>query len=305
MITNLVLRTGPSSYESGDIILALNHRAILCRHAEEICYEREEKNKRLILNNEGFVASDSKLKDFFETLYEYKYERVGRREFIITRLSDGATSLVLPGDGTLFNNPFSGNTESILLVEFLQRRLNTLREPNSAGLPIFGEDGNEFWFGGDIDTSTEKIERVWDAIESKSDKLRSDHSHWPSCPEDHRGNLFIAVEDIPDKAAVRLELPLYDYTDKENPVIFKKREHKVDWIAELGLTGREIEKALDPNDLFDLREEKLVVKEEAINAIYVKSIEGIESKATVDVLDDKEVIIKDAEIKEDIIKGIK
>lgn len=258
---NVILRSNPTGeYGDGDILCAINRRMIMSKHAEHLCFRRGLDRRLLELTNHGLLAMGGVGRAMLETVKEFRFNRVGKNAFTITRLADMTVTDILPGDGSLYHNPLKDKWLTMNLKIFLNRRLKVLRAPGGNGLPIFGVPGAEFWYGGKTDTTRAKVALVWDAIEAKTGKLRgtSEFRRMPGIEHGTlRNNTVIEVDDFSDAAVDKLMEPLYDPATLGDPdirpVVVAARRHRIRWQEALGMTAEEIQRAKNPADSFDHR----------------------------------------------------
>ena len=281
---NVILRTNPTDkYGGGDHMHVYNWKAILAKNAEHICFRRRPDRRFAGLTTDGLLPSNGIAMVAFESTREYRFNRVGVISFTITKLSTGEVSDVFQGVseirlvdgkrksfGVPFENPFTGKSEFMDLKLFMNRRMTSLQAKNATGLPVFGQKGFEFWYGGGTDVSSAAISRVWDGIEERTPHIRT-QSKFRRMPGIENlslsNNTVIEIDNIPDRAVVKLEEPLYDPAtvgpggiqlvdengDVVLPVMIKARRHRTRFEDALGMTAEEIARAKNKQDYFDHR----------------------------------------------------
>lgn len=145
-------------------------------------------------------------------------------------------------------------TVTSLLAECQDVELYVERRLRSGKKDLFGDPASAIWYGGTIDTSHAKLDRVWQAIESKTPNREASHLHWPAQSDDLKHHLFLPVMDMADAEADTLKAEEWDRTDPERPVLIRKRTHQVRYreISGVSTRLRDIE---DPAKAVDLRAE--------------------------------------------------
>jgi hypothetical protein len=298
--SNVIFRTNPTSkYDSGDHMHIFNRRLILCKHAEHLCFSRAGNRKFQEMTADGLLDASGLGQGMMEKTRQYRYDRVSKNEFTVTRLSDNTTSAVLPGDGTVYQNPFTSRDEVMNLELFLNRRLKVLREDSASGLPIFGLPGSEFWYGGKTDTSDTAVSNVWDEIEVRSANVRTDTAfrQMPGINNlDLANNCVIELPDVPDHILVKIEEHLYDPAtvgpdnetivdgngDPIEPIVIRPRRHRLLWEDMLGINATDIARMKDKGDYFDYRSVKSFNLVEIRDAIRRKRYQDTEITVSAD-----------------------
>lgn len=225
-----------SGYDDGDILCAFNRRAIRCCHAQHICHPKQARR-----NASGLIVVEDVLLDWYEVTHQFRFERVSATE--VERVT------IATGERERLGAKPNEKGEAIDVRLFVRRR--KLKPTHR----LFGEDGHEIWYGGRIDFGVDAVERVWDAIEGKTEHRRNaaEFVRWPMGRLDVRSHLPIAVDEFDDAEANELVSADIDDSDPENPVVLAKRKHGVDIERGLGLSVAEIAKARNKTEHFDLR----------------------------------------------------
>lgn len=235
-MAELILKIEPGAgYEDGDVLCAFNRRAIRCCHAQHICHVRQAQR-----NGSGLILTTDVARDWYEATHQYRFNRASATEVMRTEIATDASELFGPTPNE--------RGEAIDVRLFIRRR--KLKPDHH----LFGEDGAEIWYGGNVDTSNARLDRVWTAIETKTPNRRTDFPRWPMGRLDVRHHLPIRVDEFDDDARDVLVSQELDATDPENPVLVKKRRHRIDWRNALQLTDADRERVLDRSQEFDLRE---------------------------------------------------
>ena len=199
-----------SAYADGDLLCAFNRRRIRCCHAQGICHP-----DLMPFNENGLRPPDCVMKRLHEETYQYKFTRISRTRIERLEIATGIIDTFGP--------------ESIDVPLFLTRRKRHKRHA------IYGASGREFWYGGNVDLSDAALDRVWQAIETKTPHREADSQFqlWPMGRLDIRHHLAVRTTDFTDVEAEGLVSPRLDITDPENPVEISKRNIHVDWVNDL------------------------------------------------------------------------
>jgi hypothetical protein len=204
----LVTPLSAGSYEDGDILSAVPWRKVRQERAESLCFAKTiiEGNRKVDRLVDGLYPAGDIAEDYLSTTSQFKYERLNATQNRVTRLSDN--------DEIVFENnvPFvqhDGKTVSMDMDFFLRRRKAVLNSIGGNGRPIFGTNGNEYYFGGNSNASNANLDTVWTAIESKTAFLESvecDKAHFSN----YRKRLVISVNDMTDEEASLIVSPKED-----------------------------------------------------------------------------------------------
>lgn len=198
----------PNGSKSGDIIAAFNRRRIRHVNAQHFC-----KPVHAGFNGDGLRPTGLHHQAWFEATSKYKFERLSTHE--VRR-----TNLITLDDEVI--DQFHP-TEPMLVDEYIRRRIKHARHK------IFGTAGAEVWYGGSTDVSWEKMDIVWESIETHTPNLESNNWQWPATPRELRRYGWISSTDFTDEDAGRLTRPLLDLTDPENPITVAKHEFRIQW----------------------------------------------------------------------------
>lgn len=221
-MAELLLKIGTDApdpaYQDGDILFAPNERRMLCCHAEHICHPKLAARTR-----DGLRDNNSLARTMLDTVCQYRFERLSHYE--VERVN------LVTGERELFSDKPNERGEQIAVPEFVARRLKYDAHR------IFGVPGREVWHGGTVDWSLPKVSAVWDAIEVRSALRMANHRHWPFTRQERLSFLPVKTDDFTDAVAETLVASEVDETDPENPVLVRKRRHRVDWEALLGSLG--------------------------------------------------------------------
>lgn len=139
-------------YSPGDVIFAKTQMEIHSTHCEQISVIKSRiPGEKTPIN--------SILKSWYDLIYEFRFERVSDTEVLRVKLSDNTTEV--------FGHP------SIDVKQFIGRRKN-------AGL--FGVEGTEVWYGGNIRYTTSANASMWQTLQTKYGIHPSTHpvlDRWP------------------------------------------------------------------------------------------------------------------------------
>ena len=232
-MAELVNKIGDGAgYEDGDCLCAFNGRMISCTHAGMITAVRKAG-----FNRDGLRQLGTIFEDWYALTHQYKFTRVGRTT--VERLDQiAATSRVFDSTPILVD----GAWQHMDVPEFVN---DCVRRAHHR---IFGSYGKEVGYGGHIDTSLPVLNRVWNAIETKTPFRKADHTRWPAGRQDLRSHLFLPVTDFDDATAQSLVMPLLD----AKGVRRKKRSRFIDWRS-LSV-GRPESEILDRGTSVDVRD---------------------------------------------------
>lgn len=229
---NLLLISGDHpTYEDGDILCAFNNKRIKQVKAEHICWPRLRGKKLGGMVGEAFPL----LKVMLEETRQYKFQRVGdtvERTNLITLAQDIITATP------------NANGEYMDVEMFIKRR------KLFGKLPIFGADGEEFWFGGDTLTEQKDIDKLWKKIEEKSRHKEKDNEKWDFTDAEIKQFTPIEVDDFDDIVRESLTASNDVVEIGKDLKIGKKRNKSVKW---RDLVGIDQTKALDKKLKYDAR----------------------------------------------------
>ena len=190
-MAELLLKIGDgANYEDGDCLCAFSDRHIACVHAQMICHP-----KRATRNSSGLIQPKTLIAAYMREVMEYRFERVSASQ--VRRVNQRTNEREVFGPS------------EIDVRLFLRRRQ---RKPDHM---IFGEDGREIWFGGRSDVSQATMNRVWNIIERRSSRRRSNSrfSLWPMGRLDIRHHLALRTNAITEKQAQDFTEPQYEVDD--------------------------------------------------------------------------------------------
>lgn len=217
-------------YQDGDIVCAFNRRRIRACHAESICHV-----KHVPLNREGLNPSDSLPVHWFESTHQFKFQRV---------LDTVVRTNLITNEVDVIGKTPNAKGEYMNVDLFLKRRL---KNPTHR---IFGTPGSEFWYGGTIDASNTKLDRVWAKIEELTPKREADFQLWPLSDTEKKHFLTVLTDDFDDEQASIYETPVLG----EAGNIAKKRQYKVDYANIADITARvPVETVRDKAQSVDIR----------------------------------------------------
>lgn len=189
-------------YRAGDVIFGRTRHEIQCCNCEHIA-----NLKSRIPHTKTPV--NSLLKTWNDLTYEYRFERVSATEILRVRLADNFTEL--------FGSP------AIDVREFVARRGNAA---------MFGEDGSELWYGGNIRYASKAIEVMWTAIENQTGIHPDTHpvlNRWPCGNLEVKHFLACTIHELESNAAVYrlLTQPKYTLDAEGRPTQTTFRERRI------------------------------------------------------------------------------
>lgn len=213
-------------FKDGDIIHAWNDKRIKKVFAQHICHV-----ENTILNEDGLRNPNSLLEDYLKNTSKYKFERISKAE--IRR-----TNLITLDQEVLSEKP-NVSGEYIWVQEYIDYALKHPRHK------IFGTKGNEYWYGGNRDTEVQ-IDKVWDAIESKTPNNRIDKTVFPYSDNTLSKYYAITVDDFTDATG----------GDLTKNVANGERKYKVDYKNLNGLSVSDVQDIEDSKKKIDHRKSK-------------------------------------------------
>jgi hypothetical protein len=227
-MAELLLKIGPgANYEDGDVLCAFNRRAIRCVHAQHLCHLRTAPR-----NASGLLLTTSIAHDWYEATHQYRFERISANQIRRT--------VIATGESEVFGSTPNAKGEAIDVRLFVRRR------KLQADHYLFGEDGHEVWYGGDVDFSDKALDQVWKSIEKKTEHKERDDAFqlWPAGMVELRSHLFVPVDDFDDSEMELLVSSIYDETTAASPVLVHKRRHRANdlrkTISDLGVTEADV-----------------------------------------------------------------
>ncbi len=236
-------------YQDGDIVAAFNQVRISHVHAQHICLPRNLAGAKPV-NAEGFRDDLTGLaRTYFDTVYQYRFERVSRTEVKRILLSDLSEQVFGPtpdADGKAIDVP-----------AFVARRLDYAKRASTkgAGKALFGTLGAEAWYGGRTMVDAARLVTIWDAIEARTSQRLVDHFFFPLGRLDFRHFLALQVDDFTTAEGLTLVSTEADESDPDTVVLKRKRRHHVVWQT-LGLS-RSVQDIEDRAKSIDVRQGKL------------------------------------------------
>jgi hypothetical protein len=247
-----------AGYEDGDIVHAFHDAEILAIHAEQICLPRPRVDgvrqwQGLLGGSLAYLPPGSLAQACCELVFEFRYERISASELRITRLRDDEQRTVRSGKSF---TGFDGRPQRIDVALATGRMMRTLASPGGRGRPVFGADAiHVTWYGGRRKRASEYAGDVWDAIEAVTEYSRSTFGRAPLGRMTARTKLMVpTLSDFTDARKDALESSEIDETDPDNPVVIRKRRHRVDWEGALGLDAAQRAQVRDKSRAVDLRD---------------------------------------------------
>ncbi len=230
----------PLGYKDGDILCAFTDRHISCVHAQNICNSRHIGFK---LN--GLREIDSLTFKMFSEFCQYKFERISNKEVRRVNLFTGQREI------------FSDQTDEYIDVDlFIQRRLK-----HSTHL-IFGEVGNEMWFGGRSNFSQRRTNNLWQNISNRTGLIQAYHNLWPLGYQDIRDHFSLRINrDLTDLEAQELVEPEFEdrlIDGRIQSVMIKKRKSWLNRRDILAITDERDSKITDRNEPVDNRSNDVI-----------------------------------------------
>lgn len=229
-----------ASFAEGDILNAFSDNRIRCVHAEHICARTPARKRR---------RDPESLSLQFETsVFQYRFQRVGPKAIERVDLQTGEKVVI---DDT--PRMIEGTLQQIDVAAYLVRRLSG----DNHG--IYGERGSEFWFGGPVDLSPANVNKVWDAIEARTPRRRTEAAVklWPAGAQDLKSHLLLTLDaDITEELAAELESPEVDNSKPDAPEILQRRRNGIRLGITTGFGPALLNRLRDRNVSVDLRVER-------------------------------------------------
>lgn len=218
----IVIPGATLSYEDGDIMSAVNHRALRTMAANQAMFTRTNTRRLARLNSAGLLPSDDVIRDAEEETRQYRIERLSATTAKIVRLSDLAE--IEFTTNTKFIG-FSGREESMDIELYFRRKAQSLARQNAQGQPMFGTSiNNAVIYGGRTIIDHTKLDTVWTQIETKLGVTEDSIPYRPFNRRSYQKYLIISVNDFPDDAGLTSQL-----IDEETGETIKKRKNYINW----------------------------------------------------------------------------
>jgi len=231
-MAELLINIKAGAYEDGDIIEAKAEDHIHCMHAEHICHV-----KIAGTNSNGLRAIDSLPDLYKQKTSKYKFERISNTEVKRINLSDLSEKI--------FSSVAVGK-QYMNVPEFIQRRIQHQQHA------IFGAISKEYWYGGK--RTYDNIGSLWTEIESRTGKLKADHSKWNFDLRTQKKYLIIPATPMTIDEASERTVPLMDSeVESHDQKVVKQRKYKIDWKNIRGVSSGTITKILDHKIPMDFR----------------------------------------------------
>jgi hypothetical protein len=215
-MAEMLIKIGESGgYQDGDVLVAIPNVHIQASHAELVASPVYEGH-----NTDGLRHPDRLARNWSDIVYEYRFERVSRRE--VKRVTLGANGEALSEVPVL-------GVEMDVEAFLSQAR----RHPRHR---IFGVNGSEFWYGGKYHVTDQHMQNVWNAIESRSLHRRvgrctcgASHELWHWGTEEARRHLPARVEMLRPEDVRDLMAPLERVRPNGRPEKLGRRRRHVEW----------------------------------------------------------------------------
>jgi hypothetical protein len=149
-----------TQYQDGDIIEAFSDTRIHFCHAEMICH-----HDKFSFNENGLRDHDTLLEKLLQKMSKYRFVRLNATE--VKRIN------LLSLEESVINDTPNADGEHMNVAQFVKRRVAHPKHK------VFGTSGSEVWYGGNSSRDRATCDAIWNDIETHSDNLQVDHSHWP------------------------------------------------------------------------------------------------------------------------------
>lgn len=206
-------------YQDGDVVCAFDSSRIHCAHAQHIGHL-----KHYGFNTDGLRPESmaSRLRNLY---YTFKFVRVSPTEIKRITLADGSEEII-------------GATPNAK-GEYMDVPLFVTNRKKAPNHEIFGTEGAEYWYGGEIHRDEGSVNAMWSQIEADTLLRKADHGRWPVTPAEKRKFLALPTQDFTSATRANLEAVEIDFDDKQpeydyeagkgDRVARKRRSHIADW----------------------------------------------------------------------------
>ena len=231
ILCQIASRGGDPLAQRGDCVHGATEYCCLIKNADTLC--------GVFLagfNNDGLREVDS-LPDIFQRLtYSHITARISKTEVLKRSLSDGTETIYGPS--------------TIAVEQYIAARVKHHRHR------IFGSRGAEYWYSGR--TSNDKVEQIWDELESRAGLDRNKYKLWPLSPVEQRRFLPIGITEtalsrIHTACEAELSCDPAKETD-DDPATCPETTRRHRGCVELESLGLDLAKILDKRTRLDDRE---------------------------------------------------
>jgi len=227
----LLLQVGNSNgFKDGDIVHAVNDRAISDVHLQHLCHVKNEKLKKDGLRNSGTC-----LEEYLKVTSLYKFERISYSEVRRTNLDTLDTDVI--------GHEPNAQGEHMIVERHIQYMLKDPRHK------VFGTENAEYWYGGNRPRTVASLNKVWKKVEDTTAHKQADYTEFPWKDRELKRYLAISVDDFPDEVITLATTP---EKDKDDTVI-KNRIYYIDYKNDLGLNSFVKASIADKDTKVDIR----------------------------------------------------
>lgn len=211
-MAEIILKVKPgANYEDGDCLCAFNDKRIRWCHGQRVAHIRKSIG---VVN--GRAPIDAPSFRLCEVSHRYKFERISATEVRRTNL--------LTDEEDVFDS------SSMDVNEFVSRRIRHKHNNGASKRPMFGSEGAEIWFGGELTPDRAAVDSLWDVIEQQmpnKDRTAIRYRFWPMGRLDIQSHLALVIDDFDDEEAEGLVAPHILMDDDDNPILDDNDEQQV------------------------------------------------------------------------------
>lgn len=189
-MAELLIKVGDGDQTSdGDCLLAFSDLNISATHVQHACKVNPDD-----FNDSGLVGKQSLAWHLKANTRQFRFDRISPSEVTKTNLWTNEIVQIDPKENV--------------------RKLVRSKRKDEKCL-VFGEDGQETWFEGRTEYSQQSINRLWDKIEERTGRIRTEErmTLWPFGRMEIRSYLALRVERLTEKDVASLTEQQFEVDD--------------------------------------------------------------------------------------------